>query len=226
MKSKIFYVVVFAMTISISHIYGQNNNTMFGLGFGVGNSGFLADESPENNVRNIYYLTANFHFQKRISEKWAINFLPNVGLSGHKTELESSANSATSAKSITYLLNVAVHPKYFIKKNLYVSVGPEYSHVLRNIGQTYNKEDVFSIVNETKYFNRNNLLISSAIGCSFKVDQTVKRSPIQFDVLWYFEFRFKRGLTNMLKKNELFNDVGSKLLAFELVTGVSFSSKK
>ncbi|MBK7697488.1 MAG: hypothetical protein IPJ39_01570 [Saprospiraceae bacterium] len=52
MKSKIFYVVVFALTISLNNIYGQNNNTMFGLGFGVGNSGFLSDESPENNVRN------------------------------------------------------------------------------------------------------------------------------------------------------------------------------
>jgi len=226
MKSKIFYVVVFALTISLNNIYGQNNNIMFGLGFGVGNSGFLSDESPENEVSKLYYMTGGLFFQKRLGDRWAINFLPNVGLSGHKTELESSANSATSAKSITYLLNVAVHPKYFIKKNLYVSVGPEYSHVLRNIGQTYNKEDVFSIVNETKYFNRNNLLISSAIGCSFKVDQTAKRSPIQFDALWYLEFRFKRGLTNMLKKNELFNDVGSKLLAFELVTGVSFSSKK
>ncbi|MBK7697487.1 MAG: hypothetical protein IPJ39_01565 [Saprospiraceae bacterium] len=104
-------------------------------------------------------------------------------------------------------------------------MGPEYSYLIRNIERTFIHDVQFSIVNETKYFNRNNLLISSAIGCSFKVDQTAKRSPIQFDALWYLEFRFKRGLTNMLKKNELFNDVGSKLLAFELVTGVSFSSK-
>ena len=226
MKSKIFYVVVLAMTISISHIYGQNNNTMFGFGIGGGNSGFISDENPENAVNKLYYMTAGLFFQKRISDRWAINVFPNVGLSGHKTELMSSTNSSTSAKSITYLLNVAVHPKYFINKNLYVSVGPEYSYVLRNIGQTSNKEDVFSIVNETKYFNRNNLLISSAIGYSFKVDQTAKRSPIQFDALWYLEFRFKRGLTNMLKRTELLSDVSSKLLAFELVTGVSFSSKK
>lgn len=225
MKSKIFYVVVFALTISLNNIYGQTNNTLFGFGFGVGNSGFLADESPENNVRNIYYLTANFHFQKRISEKWAINLFPNAGLSGHKMEVNLPFSKATTATSISYLINLAIQPKYHFKKNFYVSLGPEYSYLIRNIERTFIHDVQLSSINETEYFNRNNLLISSALGCSFKVDLTAKRSPIQFDVLWYLEFRFKRGLTNMLKKNELFNEVGSKLLAFELVTGVSFSSK-
>jgi hypothetical protein len=56
MKSKIFYVVVFALTISLNNIYGQNNNTMFGFGFGVGNSGFLSDESPENECEKHYII--------------------------------------------------------------------------------------------------------------------------------------------------------------------------
>ena len=225
MKSKIFYVVVFALTISLNNIYGQNNNTMFGFGIGGGNSGFISDENPENAVRKLYYMTGGLFFQKKMNDKWAINMFPNVGLSGHRMEANGNFGKATTVTSISYLINVAIQPKYHFKNNFYVSLGPEYSYIIRNIRFTFIHDVQLSSINETEYFNRNNLLISSALGCSFKVDLTAKRSPIQFDALWYLEFRFKRGLTNMLKKNELFNDVGSKLLAFELVTGVSFSSK-
>jgi len=67
--------------------------------------------------------------------------------------------------------------------------------------------------------------LSSSVGFSKKVEESRKNAPIQIDLLWYLELRMKKGVTNILKE-DFFGDLTSSILSFELVTGISFSSKK
>ena len=106
-----------------------------------------------------------------------------------------------SIKSTSAFINLAVHPKYFFNKGLFLSVGPEVSYLIWNYGSTYNKDERLSNIKETKYFNRTNLLISSSIGVSTKIGESRKKAPIQIDALWYLELRIKKGLTNILNSD-------------------------
>jgi hypothetical protein len=49
---------------------------------------------------------------------------------------------------------------------------------------------------------------------------------VQIDALWYLEFRVKKGLTNILNKDVFGDDESSTIFSLEIVTGISFASKK
>ncbi|MBK9257101.1 MAG: outer membrane beta-barrel protein [Saprospiraceae bacterium] len=199
---------------------------MTGLAVGVGNSGFNLETDGEDQIKNLYYPVGGIQIQKRIHKNWAINVFPNVGLSGNIRKLAQPFNGITEIKTTSAFVNIAIHPKYYFNKLFYLSAGPEYSYLLWNYGTTYNNEVQLTRIKETQYFNRSNLFLSSAVGLSLKAGESRKNAPVQIDVLWYLEFRFKKGITNLLKADLAGNEVYSNITAIELVTGISFSSKQ
>ncbi|MEO1437159.1 MAG: hypothetical protein AAFV80_16575, partial [Bacteroidota bacterium] len=110
--------------------------------------------------------------------------------------------------------------------SFYVSFGPELSYLLWNFGSTFSGAERQSNINETEFFNRTNLLVSASIGLSKKVGESRKKAPVQIDALWFLEFRGKQGITNILNADAFNDEVSSRILSFELVTGFSFASKK
>ena len=146
-------------------------------------------------------------------------------MSGNRVELSMPITNITEVKSTSAFFSLAAHSKYFINKDFYFSVGPEVSYLMWNYGSTYIDDERQTYLKETEFFNRTNFLVSSSVGFSKKVEESRKNAPIQIDLLWYLELRMKKGVTNILKE-DFFGDLTSSILSFELVTGISFSSKK
>ncbi|MFK8102610.1 MAG: porin family protein [Saprospiraceae bacterium] len=227
----IFLQVLLLFLIAIafsSQAVAQNRNFTTSLSLGIGSSGFDLEESVVGDAKRIFYPMGGIQFQKRLSPKWALTVFPNVGMSGNEREFTLSVGSLENQtiKSTSAFLNLAVHPKYFFNKLFYLSAGPELSYLLWNYGSAYNGDERIYNVKETNFFNRVNLLVSSSVGISMKVAESRKNAPVQIDALWYLEFRFKKGLTNILNQEALGTDKTTSIIAFELVTGISFASKK
>lgn len=202
----------------------QNRNFIVNLSLGAGNSGFINNEG-EGEIKRIFYPTGGLQFQKQINDNWAINFYPNVGLSGSRRVLDTPVGNITEVKSTSAFVNFALHPKYFFGENTYFSLGPELSYLLWNYGSTFNNEERLSNIKETAFFNRTNLLVSSSIGISKKITESRKNAPVEIDALWFLEFRIKKGITNILKREFFGEDATSTVLSFEILTGISFASK-
>ncbi len=229
MKSNSLKALIFALMwiFAFSEVSAQNKNFMVNLSFGAGNSGFKIEETGEGETKRIFYPMAGIQIQKRISSKWALNIFPNVGMSGNRTVLPNPIGNITKVKSTSAFINLALHPKYYFNNSTYFSFGLEIAYLIWNYGSTYNNEDDrLSNVKETEFFNRTNLLVSSAFGISIKVDESRKKAPVQIDALWYLELRLKKGITNILNKDIFGSGVTSSISSFELVTGISFASKK
>lgn len=205
-------------------LISQNRDFTVSIALGAGNSGFQINQPSMDKLSRIYYPMGGIHIQKSISEKFALNFFPNVGLSGIKRILAEPRGDFTESRSTSAFVNLAIHPKYFLSNGLYVSVGPELSYLLWNYGSIYNGEQRLSHLEETEYFSRVNLLLSASVGISTKISESRKNAPVEIDALWFLEFRTKKVLTNILKRN-VFGNTSSSILSFELVTGISFASK-
>jgi len=221
--SLVFCVLMLFFTVTAK---SQNRNFIVNLSLGAGNSGFKVENDDEGKLRRIFYPTGGLQIQKRINPKWAINIYPNVGISGNKKTLNSPVGNITEVKSTSAFVNLAVHPKYYLNKSVYFSIGPEISYLLWNYGSTFNGDERLSNIKETNFFKRTNLLLSSSVGFSKKVEESRKKAPVQIDALWYLEFRTKKGLTNILNNDAFGGDAFSTILSFEIVTGISFASKK
>lgn len=203
----------------------QNRNFIINIALGLGNSGFdIPDPSITGEISRICYPVAGLQVQKRISDRWALNIFPHLGMSGNKRVLSNPIGSITELKSISAFFNLSVHPKYFFHRSFYTSVGPEVSYLLWNYGSTFNEEERLSNQKETDFFNRTNFLISSSIGYSKKIASSKKGTPIEIDALWFIELRLKKGITNILDSS-IFSE-SSTISSIELVTGLSFSSKE
>jgi len=217
-------LVCFIACIS-NNVNAQNKNFIVNFAIGAGNSGFKIEETGGDEVKRIFYPMGGIQIQKRINTKWALNLFPNVGMSGNDRILSNPINSITRIKTSSAFINFAVHPKYYFNETFYFSAGPELAYLLWNYGSAYNDENRLSHLEETKYFNRINLLVSSSLGISIKVGESRKKAPVQIDALWYLEFRIKKGITNILNKDFFGNEAKTSILSLELVTGISFASK-
>lgn len=209
-----------------SEVKAQNKNFIVSLALGAGNSGFKIENEGEDELKRIFYPTGGLQIQKRINSNWAINIYPNVGMSGNRRLLKTPVGNITEVKSTSSFVNLGLHPKYYLNNDVYFSLGPEISYLLWNYGSTYKEDERQSNIKETEFFNRTNLLASSAIGLSKKVEESRKNAPVKIDALWYLELRIKKGITNILNKDVFGDNVSSTILSFELVTGISFASKK
>jgi len=196
------------------------------LSLGAGNSGFKIESQTQDELKRIYYPTGGLQFQKRMSPKWAINFYPHVGLSGNTRVVNSPQTNITEVNSTSAFVNLSVHPKYYLNESIYFSFGPEVSYLLWNYGTSYIGDERQSRIEETEFFNRTNLLASASIGFSKKVGESRKNAPVQIDALWFLELRAKKGITNILNRDIFGEDLSSTILSFEIVTGISFASKK
>lgn len=223
--NKIIILLLFIL-LSASHINAQNKNFFVGLSLGAGYSGFKTNNTGEDKLSYLFYPMGGILIQKRIKPKWAISIFPNLGMSGNIREFSTAIAGINKIKSTSAFINLAVHPKYYINKKVYVSAGPEIAYLIWNQGSAFIDDERISRMNETEYFNRVNLLVSSSIGFSLKVEESRKNAPIQIDALWYLEFRTKKGITNILNKDYFGNEYKSSILSFEIVTGISFSSKR
>lgn len=218
--------LLFILGFTINYCEAQNRNFFTGVTLGVGNSGFKILEEGEDDLQRIYYPMAGLHIQKRINDNWAIHFFPNVGMSGNDRVLKTPQNNITKIGTRSAFLNLAIHPKYYINNHFYCSAGPEVSYLIRNSGRTYNGDTRLTSLNETRFFNRVNLLVSSAIGYSIKVQESRRNAPVQVDVLWFIELRLKKGITNILSKDFFpSDDLNSNIFSIELATGICISSK-
>jgi hypothetical protein len=221
-----FFVLVLLSNFSATKLKAQNGDFLVSISLGVGNSGFKIMNVNEDKVKWIYYPTGGLQIQKRLSPKWAINFYPNVWASGNQRVFKTPSLNLTSVKSLSSFISLGIHGKYFLNKSIYCSLGPELSYLIRNHGSTYNGEYRMTNKNETQYFNRLNFLLSSSIGISQKIEESRKNAPIQINVLWYIEFRLRKGISNILNEEYFGKDSYSSALAFEVVTGFSFASKR
>lgn len=221
-----FGILVVLMICFTTQVNAQNKNFIVSLGLGAGNSGFKIDNKEDDELKRIFYPTGGIQIQKRINSNWAINIYPNVGMSGNKRRFKNPNSAITELRSTSAFVNLGLHPKYYLNDNVYFSLGPEFSYLLWNYGSTYVGDERQSNIKETDFFNRTNLLVSSSIGLSKKVDESRKNAPVQIDVLWFLEFRIKKGITNILNKDIFGDNISSRTLSFELVTGFSFASKK
>ncbi len=205
----------------------QNRNFITSLSLGFGYSGFDLEKNAIGDAQPIFYPMGGIQLQKRLSPKWALTVFPNVGMSGNTKSVDLSLAPIRRVKSTSAFVNLAVHPKYYLNKLFYISAGPELSYLLWNYGSAFNEEErqIYN-VEETDFFKRVNLLVSSSLGFSTKVAESRKNAPVQIDALWYLEFRFKRGISNILDPDFFGNDQSTGIIAFELVTGISFASKK
>lgn len=217
-------VILLTSIIYTQDCFSQNKNFAFNFAFGVGNSGFDIEEEGEDQVNRIYYTMGGLQFHKRLKNKWALQFFPNVGMSGNTRNLSAPIGGITRVKSTSAFINLAIHPKYFISSSTYVSLGPEISYLIWNYGSTFREDERISNRNETEFFNRTNFLLSSSIGWSTKVSESRKKSPVEIDLLWFIEMRLKKGLTNILSQ-DYFPSSSSTTSTIELVTGFSFASK-
>lgn len=217
---------VFLTTALWCDAKAQNRNFLLQISLGVGNSGFQIEDVGEDEVKRIYYPVGGIHLQKRISPSWALDAFPNVDMSGNRRILETPIGQITEIRSTSAFLNLSLHPKYIPGRSFYVSLGPEISYLLWNYGSTYQGDERLSNIRETDFFNRTNLLISSSVGFSQKVGESRKNAPVQIDVFWHLEFRAKKGITNILNRDVFGNNASSTILSFELVTGISFASKR
>ena len=204
----------------------QNKDFLIQLSLGLGYSGFKTEKTTEDDISNIFYPMGGLQVQKRLSPKWALNAFPNVGMSGNKKVLADPIGNITEIKTTSAFVNLALHPKYYISKAFYVSLGPEVSYLLWNYGSTYNQSNQLTNVDETYLFNRFSLLISSSIGISVKITESKENAPMKIDALWFAEFRGKKGITNILNRTYFGDDYSSSIMSIEFVTGISFSSKK
>jgi len=219
----IYFTFTFCLAINTQ---AQNRNFIVNLSLGAGNSGFQVENEGNDELKRIFYPLGGLQIQKRINSKWAINIYPNVGMSGNRRLLSTPIGNITELRSTSAFVNLGLHPKYYLNESLYLSLGPEISYLLWNYGSTFNGDDRLSNVKETEFFNRTNLLASSSIGLSKKVGESRKNAPVQIDALWYLEFRAKKGITNILDRNVFGDDVSSTIFSLEIVTGISFASKK
>lgn len=223
-----FLQVIFLMAIIFSFAVkneAQNRNFITSVSYGFGNSGFKTNNQTDDELSRLNYLMGGIQIQKRINSKWAISFFPNVGNSGNKRKLNIPIGNITEVRSTSAFVNLSVHPKFFLNKSVYFSLGPEISYLIWNYGSTYSGEIRQSNRNETKFFNRTNLLVSSSIGFSKKVTESRKNAPIQIDGLWYLELRAKKGITNIIKEGFFDENISTTISSFEIVTGFSFASK-
>ncbi|MEO0724903.1 MAG: outer membrane beta-barrel protein [Bacteroidota bacterium] len=204
----------------------QNSNFSISLALGAGNSGFSQDNQNKDGLKRIFYPTGGLQVQKRINTKWAINIYPNVGLSGNRRMLDIPVGNITEVRSTSAFLNLGIHPKYYLRKSVYLSLGPEISYLLWNNASTYAGDDRQSNIRETELFNRTNLLVSSAVGIVKKIGESRKDAPLQIDAWWFLEFRAKYGVTNILNDDFFGASLSSTISSFEIVTGISFASKK
>lgn len=226
-KSILTLLMLGSLTVcSLVDLEAQNRNFTVGISVGVGNSGFNVKPQEDGNFKRILYPTGGLQIQKRISDKWALNLYPNLGMSGNKRILDNPIGSINEVRSTSAFVNLALHPKYFLTESFYFSLGPEFSYLLWNYGSSYNNGERISNIKETDFFNRANFLISSSFGLSMKVAESRKGAPIAIDALWHLELRAKKGVTNILDKSTLGENTSATVLSFELVTGISFTSKK
>ncbi len=217
----------FLLTLCIAtKTKSQNRNFLVSISLGIGNSRFNIENQSEEEIRRLFYPTGGLQIQKRINSKWAINFYPNVGMSGKRIILSKPVENITEIKSTSAFMNFSLCPKYYLKESIYLSLGPELSYLLWNYGSKYRGDKRISNIEETEFFNRINLLVSSSIGFSKKVTESRHNAPIQIDFLWFLELRAKKGITNILNKKKFGESVSSTVLAFEIVTGFSFASKE
>ena len=224
-KWRLLLLFILSMFYAQEYAIAQNRNFIVSLSLGAGNSGFEIEDQGDDEIKRIYYPTGGIQVQKRINSKWAINIYPNVGMSGNRRILANPMGNITEIKSTSAFVNLSVHPKYHLNKTVYFSLGPEVSYLIWNYGSTYNDDERLSNVKETEFFNRTNLLVSSAIGISKKVGESRRDAPLQIDVLWHLELRIKKGITNILDSDFFEDDISSNILSFEVVTGISFASK-
>lgn len=222
-KILIFLGVICCLSFKLK---AQNRSFIVNLSVGVGNSGFKVNNETKGELRRLFYPTGGLQLQKQLSTKWAINIYPNVGMSGNKRVLDTPVGNVTAVKSTSAFVNLGLHPKYYLNESIYCSLGPEISYLLWNYGSTFNGDIRLSNIKETASFNRFNFLISSSIGCSKKIQGSRKNAPVQIDALWYLEFRVKKGLSNVLNKDVFGSDLSSTIFSLELLTGISFASKK
>lgn len=227
MKSKIVKILFILSSIFCISDFAmaQNNNFITSIALGAGNSGFQIEEQTEGDAKRLFYPMGGIQIQKRIGPKWAIIFFPNVGMSGNRRTLTVPLENITEVKTTSAYVNLAIHPKYYLSQKFYVSLGPEISYLLWNYGSTYDGDTRLSNIEETRFFNRTNLVASSSLGFSTKVGESRKNAPIQIDALWFVELRAKQGITNILNKDFFAENLKSRISSIELVMGISFSSK-
>lgn len=226
MKFRALIVVILSFIIcTLGNLKAQNNDFFISIALGAGNSGFDSFGSEEDEVSNIYYPVAGIQLQKRLNPKWALNIFLNIGMSGNKRDLNQPIGSATRIKSTSAFVSLALHPKYYFNKSFYASFGPEISYLIWSRGSAYNEDELITKNDETQFFHRTSLLVSSSLGISRKVGQSRKNAPVQIDALWFLEFRMKKGVTNILNIDPSIVEISSSILAFELVMGISFSSQ-
>jgi hypothetical protein len=216
---------VFLLSFSTG-LDAQNRSLLFSFSLGAGYSGFKIEDPTEGDLKGIFYPTGGLQIQKRISPSWAINIYPSVSLSGNRIMLDNPSGNITELRSTSAFVNLSIHPKYYINSSVYCTLGPEISYLLWNYGSTFNDDERQSNTEETIFFNRTNFLMSAALGISKKVAESRRNAPVQIDALWYLELRVKQGITNILNDDFFGNDVSSTISAIELVTGISFASKK
>ena len=211
----------------IQFSFGQNRNFHVNLALGVGLSGFEIEDTGTDELKRLFYPMTGLQFQKRINPKWAINIFPNVGMSGMtRTLSDPIANNITQVKTKSAFINLAIHSKYYINDNFYFCFGPEIGYLIWNYGSAFSDDRRLYNRKETDNFNRVNLLLSSSLGFSKKIEESRKDAPVQIDVLLFLELRFKKGITNIINNDLIEQDFSTSINSIELVTGFSFGSKK
>ncbi len=206
-----------------TEMLAQNRNFVFNLALGAAHTGLAINPASGISTQHPVSAIAGFQFQKRLSKGWALNLSPYLFEAINEGATPRNLANFDRVKTSTTFLSFALHPKYFISKKFYCSLGPELSLRLSSYGSTYRGQQRQTYRNESNSLKEVHVLASFALGISGRIGSSRKNAVVPIDAFWFTELRLKRGL-NDINALTISEDTSIRVSGIEWVVGLSLAS--